>query len=381
MSTHTLLPVGLWLTTLASLVLAVPFANTTTCTSYGVDFKDGGSYFINSASSEPFTAISQFSGCSGDPASILLVLPNSDELDCGTVPTSPDFTNELATCPVTKGGLVSGEYLLLLLGNNGADAPFAYQRQFSLDVGPQATATSTQTISLTSITTPVVTSTSTSTSTLLTTLPANSTVTVPNSSAAGTKTLTPWPKYTVATHTATWTRTRWVFAKRSTVSTTVTATCTLPPRAQQPDPMLQFKPRHALPYGFKLPRGAEKRDSLPSGLAGLAKRAPDAPTVTVTASDAVYTTITVTGAPSTNVLSTVVTATATITPPPETVVAAPTTVTVTLPPKTRTILRYTWTVSATTRTIAATRTITTTVTPSSVKEECKRNGGHFWGRW
>lgn len=35
-----------------------------TCEAYGVDFQNGGSYFQNTASSEEFTFVSQFSGTS-----------------------------------------------------------------------------------------------------------------------------------------------------------------------------------------------------------------------------------------------------------------------------------------------------------------------------
>lgn len=37
------------------------------CVSYGVDFQDGGSYFINSLSTANFTITSQFDGMSPSP--------------------------------------------------------------------------------------------------------------------------------------------------------------------------------------------------------------------------------------------------------------------------------------------------------------------------
>ena len=54
--------------------------NSTTCYSYGVDFVDEGSYFINSLSQDPFTAVSTFEGCQPSKAEVLLVDPNSDEV-------------------------------------------------------------------------------------------------------------------------------------------------------------------------------------------------------------------------------------------------------------------------------------------------------------
>lgn len=37
-----------------------------TCSVYGVDFQNGGSYFINSGSNGDFTAVSEFEGCTYD---------------------------------------------------------------------------------------------------------------------------------------------------------------------------------------------------------------------------------------------------------------------------------------------------------------------------
>lgn len=84
------------------------------CRSFGVDYKDGETYFINSNSADQFTAISQFQGiwiiipskecfsykfldCSADNANIFLVQPSSVEVQCSDVPTTPDNTNEIST--------------------------------------------------------------------------------------------------------------------------------------------------------------------------------------------------------------------------------------------------------------------------------------------
>lgn len=85
------------------------------CLSYGIDFQNNGTYFINSASSDYFTAVNQFSGelsmyssCSmanltdlgcqpNTNASVWFVQPNGDELDCSELPTTPDYTNEMTT--------------------------------------------------------------------------------------------------------------------------------------------------------------------------------------------------------------------------------------------------------------------------------------------
>lgn len=99
------------------------------CYSYGVDFVDEGHYFINSQSSEQFTAVSYFKGCNDDVADVLLVAPDSDEYLCSQIPTQPDDVNQLSTCPIQKSQMPSGDWLLLILGNNGdGGQPFAWQR-------------------------------------------------------------------------------------------------------------------------------------------------------------------------------------------------------------------------------------------------------------
>lgn len=108
--------------------------STGVCYSYGVDFVDEGSYFINSASTERFTAVSYFKGCNQDVADVLLVAPEEDQVGeymCSQVPTSPDSVNQLSTCSVQKNQMISGHWLLLVLGNNGkceGCQPFAWQR-------------------------------------------------------------------------------------------------------------------------------------------------------------------------------------------------------------------------------------------------------------
>jgi len=57
------------------------------CSVFGIDFVDGGSYFINSNSTNDFTAVQQFEGCNNDTASILLVQQSTeDEWECSSVP-------------------------------------------------------------------------------------------------------------------------------------------------------------------------------------------------------------------------------------------------------------------------------------------------------
>lgn len=63
------------------------YANST-CSVFGIDFVDGGSYFINSNSTSDFSCVQQFDCCNDDSASILLVEQSTeDEWECSSVPT------------------------------------------------------------------------------------------------------------------------------------------------------------------------------------------------------------------------------------------------------------------------------------------------------
>ena len=152
---------------------------TSNCSVYGIDFVDGGSYFINSNSTANFTVVQQFSGCNDDEASLLLVQQSTeDEWECTSIPTGKHFTrtnaqdsavlihhkvpsntSQLSTCPLEKDQMSSGEWTILVIGNNGDGNPFAYERDFSLTVGPQETATVTNTVTFTQTSIPVVNAT------------------------------------------------------------------------------------------------------------------------------------------------------------------------------------------------------------------------------
>lgn len=110
---------------LLSLALTDP---NSVCLSYGVDFVDDGHYFINTNSQEAFTCVSTFKGCNEDVADVLLVDPSGDEYLCSEVGTTPADTPKLSTCPILKNQMVSGEWIIILVGNNDDGFPFAWQR-------------------------------------------------------------------------------------------------------------------------------------------------------------------------------------------------------------------------------------------------------------
>ncbi|KAJ4367276.1 hypothetical protein N0V83_006857 [Neocucurbitaria cava] len=393
-----------FLLTAFSALLSVVSADTNSiCYSYGVDYVDENSYFINSLSSDPFTCVSYFQGCNSDVADVLFVDPDDDEYLCTQIPTYPDNELEMSTCPINKNQMESGHWLLLVLGNNGDGQPFAWQRDLYLTVGPQVTSTYTPTVTFSITTTPIVTQTTTTTSTDIITTGPLSTVTSPSGTAKKTKTVTPAP--TTTTSTKTMTKTSVTLTKNFAKSTkTVTATCTTPGRPGHPDKPCKYSPTKLHPAALvtptiipKLNRFTRKsdrqvdyewararveaakarRDAKARDGAQLERRAPDAPTTTVTYDTPVNSTTTVTAPTSITTQSVLITATSTSTLPPVTVLSGVYTQTITLATPTKTKHKFTYATTTKTVTFGATFTKTKTVTPTASVTACKRLGGHF----
>ena len=184
----------------------------------------------------------------------MLVDPNENGYECSDIPT-PDNVNEMSTCAIMKNQMFSGEWEILVLGNNGpaaTDPPFAFQRVFSLDCGPQATSTVIPTVTFNATITPTgVTSTNTSTVYSTITVTPSTTVVVP----AKTIVITTTPSKTTTTSYATVTKTKRSFTQTKTIITeTVTPYCTVPARAQRGDPVCSILPRGVhLPPGLNIP--------------------------------------------------------------------------------------------------------------------------------
>ncbi|KAH9870312.1 hypothetical protein IAQ61_005786 [Plenodomus lingam] len=371
------------------------------CYSFGVDFVDEGSYFINSQSTEQFTAVSYFQGCNDDIADVLFVDPDNDEYLCSQIPTVPENSNQLSTCPIKKNQMTSGHWLLLILGNNGDDGqPFAWQRDLYLTVGTQITTTMTPTMTVSILTTPTETKTITTTSTDVITTGPFSTVIVPTGTAKKTKTITPNAVTTTSTKTMTKTKLSLTIQNSKTTKT-VTATCTTPGHNAKPDKPCEYSPTLLHPAALvtptiipKMHRFMRKSDRLVDyewararveaakqrRAEGnhLQRRAPDAPTTTTTLDTPVTTTTTVVAAAITTTESVLATATTTSTLPAPTVLSGIFTNTVTLPTPTKTKLQFGYATTTNIITLGATFTKTTTVTPSATLTACKKEGGHFW---
>ncbi|KAM3424320.1 hypothetical protein BST61_g11143 [Cercospora zeina] len=366
------------------------------CYSYGIDFQHLGSYFIDSRSTDPFTVVSQFKQCENNTSAYILLVDNDNDkqYECTGVPTTPDLTSQMSSCPITKNEMTSGAWSVLVIGNNGDGSPFAWQRDFTLTVGVPVTTTTTSTVTYTQTTTPVTTITTTSTVQTTTSVPNKSTVTLP----AATKTITITPKAITTTSTRWLTRTINTWTKtQSKITKTVVPTCTIPARPSHHDPKCHIIPTIIpIPQGLRIAPAKNKRtddasprkriESNAAFKARLArseeanlpeKRSPDAPTITKQANSVVNATTTITAPISTISDIQLTSITATITAPPCTIKSGTKTLTTTLPPRTKTVTEIGRTTVTRTRTMAVTWTYTTTVKPTSSATACKRNGGHF----
>ena len=164
----------------------------------------------------------------------MLIAPDGTGYECTDIATTPDYTPELSTCPISKNQLYSGDWTILVLGNNGDDDSFAYQRVIDLTVGPQQTTTVTPTATYNVTVTP--TSYDLTTSTVSTTLTLNATSTVTDAARTRYKTVCPAPTTTTSLHTFTRTYKTWT-ATHIIVEETITPTCAVPPRQSFPDPI------------------------------------------------------------------------------------------------------------------------------------------------
>ncbi|QIW96493.1 hypothetical protein AMS68_002011 [Peltaster fructicola] len=274
------------------------------CESYGIDFQNGGTYFQNSLSTDPFTALEEFEGCQNDTAHNVFVDPQGDQSECSETALTPDDVPQLITCSQwPKNQLYTGEWSLIVVSNNGNGDPIAYQRDFSLIVGPQQTLTAA---------TPTITG-----------------------GSAGTTTIIPPPASTVITKGILEFTDSVRLTVTASTTTVVPASCSTTPTSSIKDPLASLIPSvlgelnavasSVINGGRKrseptpLPALAKFKRELLEGRTvneetkaafvearraalKLAKRAPDAPTITVTPQP-VYVTSTVT-AESTTVTQT-----------------------------------------------------------------------------
>ncbi|KAM0715736.1 hypothetical protein Q7P37_008250 [Cladosporium fusiforme] len=388
----------------AALAAAVPSLDArqenpnSTCLVYGIDFVQGGSYFINSNSTANFTTVQQFDDCNDDSASILLVQQSTeDEWECSSVETVPSNTSQLSTCPLEKDQMSSGEWTILVIGNNGDGNPFAYERDFTLTVGQQTTITVTPTVTYTQSSTPLANTTITSQLDYTSTL--NNTLTITSPAETDYITVVPAEVTTTETRTIWHSHTSWT-QTQSVIHETATPSCTIPSRPSSPDPWATFKPTIIpLPAGLHWKRSEARAVDPEEALARLLRhrarkvsaispdkkiknRSADAPRITATASPAVNSTVTSIFPTSTATFTIFSSKTTYTTLPPQTVRSETEYDTITAPTPTDTIYTAVWSRTVITSTLSLDWTLTHTSTPSALATSCMAQGGHFgFGGW
>ncbi|KAK4042660.1 hypothetical protein C8A01DRAFT_44408 [Parachaetomium inaequale] len=125
------------------------------CTSYGVDYSSGGAYYIDGESSEYFSFVSVFQGCSPETISPVLVGPNDNAYACSDIKTDPAGTQVTSTCGIPFSAMVSGRWRIIIAGDQ-----ISSQRTISLTVGvPQTTRVTVSDDSAAVLTTLVLTET------------------------------------------------------------------------------------------------------------------------------------------------------------------------------------------------------------------------------
>ncbi|KAF2721638.1 hypothetical protein K431DRAFT_268431 [Polychaeton citri CBS 116435] len=364
-----------------------------TCISFGIDFVDGGTYFINSNLNDSFATVSQFEDCQDDLAMVLLIDGHtSDQYQCESLPTVPDGKSQLSPCPIRKNQLNTGNWSLLIIGNNAGGHPFAYERDFYLDVAPQQTVTQAQTVTYCETATPTAQSMGGMT------VPNKNTISKP----ATTDLVTITPTYATTTKTKTYTRTfqRWT-PTRSIDTVTVTPSCEVPLRLLQPDPACRIVPTIVpVPSGLGIDsspsvgslyrrKSSPKRhlDTCPNSSSvpatqtirrrSIDRRAADEPSITVDAESPVSTTITQTASPTTEHHTKVSTRTLRSALPPQIAKVGTQSVTLTAPTSTHTIYTSSYRRIYLTRTLTASWTYTTVTTPTAVYSSCRGAGGYL----
>jgi hypothetical protein len=229
----------------------------------------------------------------------ILVDPNGDQYECSDTPLTPDYTPETVTCtdwPQDK--LYSGDWSLVVISNNGDADPIAYQRDFSLSVGTPTTVTITPTVTATDLETSISSIVSTTSSTITTTL-VPKTTTKRALIAFGKPTLVSHPLsvQTITKNLFTVTKTR--YAPQITQTTVnAKASCASPTPNWIADPLAKIEITILKTIFQKVSSAKFKRGVAEDGevkkqfiaeraerLGGLAKRAPDASVVTVTATN------------------------------------------------------------------------------------------------
>ncbi|KAK1828183.1 hypothetical protein QBC39DRAFT_360067 [Podospora conica] len=123
-----------WLWAL-SLALVATLVGAQSCSSFGVDYANGGSYNIDGGSNQYFSFVTIFQGCESESISPVLVGPDGSEYACSAIRTQPAGQQVTSTCGIPYSVMRSGTWKIVVAGYQ-----LAVQRTIRLTVGlPQTT--------------------------------------------------------------------------------------------------------------------------------------------------------------------------------------------------------------------------------------------------
>ncbi|KAK3994650.1 hypothetical protein QBC44DRAFT_367492 [Cladorrhinum sp. PSN332] len=265
---------------------------TAACTSYGVDYANGGSYYIDGSSNQYFSFITIFQGCTQESISPVLIGPDNSQYACSVIRTEPAGVQVTSTCGIPFSYMNSGVWKIIVAGNQ-----ISSQRTIGLTVGlPQTTyVTATPTVVV------GYTTTARAQTAVTTIIQTQTLIIVPRTVTAtctgATRTVTAYPQGTTTTVRSTVIRTETDAQVTSYWTTTVssTARCHYPTK----------KRRNA---------GAAATPQVKASVAAV--------TSTITQTTYTVTSTSITTIPGRTTTETVLrTTTATVTPPPSTICA------------------------------------------------------------
>ncbi|KAI1372908.1 hypothetical protein F4677DRAFT_238224 [Hypoxylon crocopeplum] len=344
------------------------------CSSYGVDYVNGGSYDIDASSNDNFTFTTIFQGCDQESVKPVLIDPNNGQYPCSAINTTPAGEQVTSTCQIEYSTMTSGLYKIIISGEK-----IGVQRTIALTIGTP------ETIIITATPTVIVGVTSTpNATTVYKTVSQTQTVALPAqtvTSACGgtTQTVTLTPK--APTVTSTYWVTRTVTDKKVTSHTTTTVTKTASCHYLTTKSFTIPDPSPTFCIGLSCLPGHGGAPILDTAIQTGKREVAAVAATTVTVTETTYTvTITsVTTAPAATTTEDVfTTVTATITPAPSTVCdKLGRTVTVTKPygTVTQTNIGYSTTHVEATVWVGETKYSTSTNIASATS--CLKNGGWY----
>ncbi|SPO06605.1 uncharacterized protein DNG_09295 [Cephalotrichum gorgonifer] len=196
------------------------------CTSYGIDYANGGDYYIDASSNSYFGFVTVFQGCAAENINPVLVSPNGNRYSCSSIPTNLEGQQVTSTCGIPYSSMTSGQWKIQIAGNQ-----IQVQRTINLTVGfPETeTVTATPTVVIGITSTPSAHTVQTTVQQTVTLILVPSTVTAP-CGAGETQTVTDFRNVptVVVEETVTRTQTQGQVTSRYQTTETTQASCHYP---------------------------------------------------------------------------------------------------------------------------------------------------------